>query len=530
MNSRQARSAPVPYRVRPSWFVAVWVAAAALLPLTPVGAAPPAGAVADFDAYAARARTDWGVPGLAVAVVQDGEVLLAKGYGVRELASGDGGEAVDEHTLFAIGSTTKAMTAALLGQLVTAGELDWDDPVAERLPGFRLHDPYVTREVTIRDLLTHRAGLGNADLLWYGAERTRAEILAKLHLVEPAYSFRGGYVYQNLMYAAAGEVAAEVAGTPWEELIDRRLFDPLGMERSAPTLEAARTRENVASPHAEIEGEVRVIENEPVDPVAPAGSVWSSVSDLSRWLRMLLAEGGWEGRHVLAQETVSELLHPQHVLRRASFYPTARLTDPHWITYGLGWFQQDYRGRMVQFHTGSIDGMSAIVGLVPEAELGVVVLANLDHAELRHALLWRAIDVFTGTPDGRDWSAELRELYGGLEEEGEARETKALSLRVTGTEPSLPAARYAGTYGHPLYDAVEVREEDGRLRFLAGPRRTADLEHWHYDTFRAHWDREWQGSTLVTFALDAAGDPARLWVTGLAFEREAAGAEPAAEE
>ncbi|HEX6199875.1 MAG TPA: serine hydrolase [Thermoanaerobaculia bacterium] len=494
--------------------VLVLLVAAPLLP-PPLFAQPEADPAAAFDAYAAEAREDWGVTGLAVAVVRDGEVLLAKGYGVREL----GGQPVDEHTLFAIGSTTKAMTAALLGQLVAAGELDWDDPVEERLPGFRLHDPYASREVTVRDLLTHRAGLGNADLLWYGADRTREEILAKLALVEPAYSFRGGYVYQNLMYAAAGELAARVAGAPWEELVDERLFEPLGMDRTAPTLALAGTRDNVASPHHEIDGEVRVIENEPVDPVAPAGSVWSSVSDLSRWLRMLLAEGRWEGAQVLAEETVAELLHPQTVLRRDGFYPVARLTDPHWITYGLGWFQQDYRGRMVHFHTGSIDGMSAIVGLVPEAELGIAVLANLDHAELRHALLWRAIDTFTGADEARDWSAEVKELYDGLEDEAETRESEALAERVGETEPSLPAAGYAGAYAHPLYDEVEVREEDGRLRLLAGPRRTADLEHWHYDTFRAHWDREWQGSTLVTFALGPDGEPARLWLMGLGFER-----------
>lgn len=496
--------------------------AAATLSAAPAAAQAPPEAVAELDAYAARAREDWGVPGMAVAVVLDGEVLLARGYGVRELpseGSSGAGEPVDEHTLFAIGSTTKAMTAALLGQLVAAGELAWDDAVEDHLPAFRLQDPWVTREVTVRDLLTHRAGLGNADLLWYGAERTREEILAKLDLVEPAYSFRGGYVYQNLMYAAAGEVAARVAGRPWEELVDERLFEPLGMERTVPTLAAAESRTNVASPHHEIDGEVRVIENEPVDPVAPAGAVWSSISDLSRWVRALLAEGRWGEEEVLAEETVAELLHPQTVLRRDSFYPTARLTEPHWITYGLGWFQQDYRGRMVHFHTGSIDGMSAIVGLLPEEELGVVVLANLDHAEVRHALLWRAFDLLTGVPEGRDWSADLRELYDGLREEAETREAETLAKRVPDTEPTLPLPRYAGAYAHPLYDRIEVRKEDGRLRLLAGARLTADLEHWHYDTFRAHWDREWQGSALVTFAQDAAGDPARLWVMGIGFER-----------
>lgn len=500
--------------------------------LLSVPGTPPAAAlersadpVAAFDASVDEARREWRVPGLAVAVVDDGELVLARGYGVRDLETGSregGGGAVDEHTLFAIGSTTKAMTAALLGQLVDAGELSWDDPVIDHLPGFRLKDPYATREVTVRDLLTHRAGLGNADLLWYGSDRTWEEIFAKLALVEPAYSLRDGFVYQNLMYAVAGNVAGRVAGSPWETLVERRLFEPLGMERTVPTLARTAERDNVAAPHHEIDGEIRRIANEPVDPVAPAGAVWSSAAELSRWVRMLLAEGTWEGEPVLPEETVAELFRPQTLIPREVFYPTARLTDPHWTSYGLGWFQQDYRGLMVQFHTGSIDGMSAILGLVPEEELGVVVLANLDHAELRHALLWKAVDLFADAPAGgeRDWAAEVRELYAERDRRGAEAEAERDARRVEGSRPSVALERYAGSYVHPLYDRVEVRREGAGLRLAAGARRTADLEHHHFDTFRARWDREWQGSTMVTFALDASGAPARLWLMGLAFERE----------
>ncbi|MFP3939119.1 MAG: serine hydrolase [Acidobacteriota bacterium] len=488
--------------------------------------------VAAFDTYAEEARRAWRVPGLAVAVVDGGEVVLARGYGVRDLdasAPEGSGSAVDEDTLFAIGSTTKAMTAALLGQLAAVGELSWDDPVIDHLPAFRLKDPYATREVTIRDLLTHRAGLGNADLLWYGADRSWEEIFPKLAGIEPAYSLRDGFVYQNLMYAVAGHLAARVAGSPWESLMEDRLFEPLGMERTVPTLARTAARDNVAAPHHEIEGEIRRIDNEPVDPVAPAGAVWSSAAELSRWVRMLLAEGAWEGGRVLPEETVAELFRPQTLIPREAFYPTAELTDPHWTSYGLGWFQQDYRGLMVQFHTGSIDGMSAIVGLVPEEELGVVVLANLDHAELRHALLWKALDLFTGSAksgtesgaeEERDWSAEVRELYAERERRAEEAEAARDERRVDGTSPSLALERYAGRYTHPLYDRVEVRRDGAGLRLVAGARRTADLEHWHFDTFRARWDREWQGSTMVTFGLDETGAPGRLWVMGTAFERE----------
>lgn len=533
---------PALHRVVP----ALLLTASAVLSAPAFGLERPGEPVAAFDAYAEEARRAWRVPGLAVAVVDDGATVLARGYGVRDLDAGDpegSGAAVDEHTLFAIGSTTKAMTAALLGQLAAAGELSWDDPVLDHLPAFRLKDPYATREVTIRDLLTHRAGLGNADLLWYGAGRTWEEIFPKLALVEPVYSLRDGFVYQNLMYAVAGHVAARVAGSPWEALIEDRLFDPLGMDRTVPTLARTAERGNVAAPHHEIDGEVRRIANEPVDPVAPAGAVWSSAAELSRWVGMLLEEGTWEGERILPEETVAELFRPQTLIPRGAFYPTAELTDPHWTSYGLGWFQQDYRGLAVQFHTGSIDGMSAIVGLVPEEELGVVVLANLDHAELRHALLWKAVDLFTGRSAGagaqsgiepqpgadsgadpgaggpRDWSAEVRQLYAERERRAAEAEAARDERRVEGASPSLALEGYAGSYAHPLYDRVEVRRDGAGLRLVAGPRRTADLEHWHFDTFRARWDREWQGSTLVTFGLDETGAPGRLWLMGLAFER-----------
>ena len=472
---------------------------------------------AELDAYAARGVEEWEVPGMALAVIKDGQVVLARGYGVREMGRP---EAVDEHTLFAIGSTTKAMTAALLGQLVAAKRLAWDDPVQRHLPEFRLHDPWVTREATVADLLTHRAGLGEADLLWYGSDRSRSDVLAAVPHIPSAYSLRSRFLYQNVMYGVAGEVAARVSGRSWEELLSERLFSPLGMTRSFPTFVAANGRHNVASPHDHVDGELRVIENEPVDSVAPAGAVWSNVSDLTRWLRMLLAEGRWEGRAVLGEETVADLLRP-HVLTGGN-YPTDELTGPHWTTYGLGWFQQDYRGLMVHYHTGSIDGMVALVGLVPERDLGFVVLANRDHAELRHALWWRAVDLFAAGGAERDWSAELRELYGKARAEREKARADVEMARVVGTRPSLPLERYAGRYEHPVYGAVEVRLAEGTLRLAVGPRLSASLEHWHHDTFQARWDRAWQGRELVVFQLGAEGEPARLLASGQAWERAAA--------
>ncbi len=470
-----------------------------------------------FRDYVAAAVAEWAVPGLAVAVVKEGEVRFAEGFGVRELGHTD---PVGIHTLFAIGSTTKAMTAAALGMLVDEGELDWGDRVIDHLPEFQLHDPYVTREIRVRDLLTHRAGLGNADFLWYEQETTTQEILRRIRYAEPAYSFRAGYTYQNIMYAAAGQVVAAVSGVPWADFVRLRIFDPLGMDGSIPTMATLSDQPDVALPHGMVGGELTVIENASVDPVAAAGSVWSSVHDMSRWMAFLLRGGVTDGgERLLSEETHAELFTPHTIIPLDQFYPTARLTRPRWTTYGLGWFQHDYRGRAVDFHTGSIDGMVAIHGLIREENLGVYVLANRDHAELRHAIMYRVFDQFGDGP-GRDWSVDLKQLYDGLAREAEEARARAEADRVAGTMPSLDEDAYVGEYHDRLHGTVTVSRDDaGRLRLEYGPGLRGDLEHWHYDTFRVTWDAGWRGTSLTTFRLDEDARIFRLELGDGAFAR-----------
>jgi CubicO group peptidase (beta-lactamase class C family) len=473
-------------------------------------------ALEGFDAYVARAVRDWRTPGLAITVVKDGRVVFSKGYGVRELGKP---AVVDPQTLFAVGSTTKAMTAALVGMLVDEKKLDWDDPVVKHLPWFQLKDPYLTREITVRDLLTHRAGLGNADYLWYGQTTEPQEILRRVKLLEASYSPRSSFIYQNVMYAAAGAVVEAASGQSWEQMMRTKLFEPLGMRESIATAAALARQPNVAMPHDMVDGELRVIENATVDGVAPAGSVWSSVHDMSKWMQMLLDGGTVNGHVLLKPETVAELFTPQAMVTPQAFYPTARLTKPHWTTYGLGWFQQDYRGRAVDFHTGSIDGMVAIHGLLRDERLGVFILANRDHAELRHALMLNVFDRFTGHAD-RDWSAELLTLYGNLQKEADERRRKEEGRRVAGTSPSLPLAQYAGTYSDPLYGDVVVSVDSKGLRARYGTAYNGALEHWNYDTFRAAWDARWRGTALITFVLDANGEPTTLQAMGARFRRK----------
>jgi CubicO group peptidase (beta-lactamase class C family) len=484
--------------------------------------APPVHAQSDplegFDAYVRKAVRDWDATGLAIAVVKDGQLVFAEGYGVRDL---DAGGAVDEHTRFAIGSTTKAMTAAALGMLVDEGKLSWDDPVTRYLPWFRLKDPWVTRELTVRDLLTHRAGLGNADFLWYQRDADPRAILEKLALVEPAYSMRSSFIYQNLMYATAGQVVAAVSGMPWKEFVRTRIFQPLGMSETVPVIAETVGRPNVAQPHDRVDGETVRIENASVDPVAPAGSVWSSVSDMSRWERFLLAGGVTEdGTRLLKAPTVDQLFAPETMVTPSQFYPTAHLTGPHWTTYGFGWFQEDYRGEKVDFHTGSIDGMVAIAGLIRDRNLGVYVLANRDHVEVRHALMYTVFDRYLGGA-ARDWSAEMKVMYDSLAADAEAARAKVEAERIEGTSPSLPLASYAGRYTDPLHGDLVVTATPDGLRGDMGPGRPGALEHWSYDTFRLRFDARWRGWTLATFVLGADGRVASVRIGGAELARAA---------
>ena len=468
----------------------------------------------ELDSYVARAVAEWKVPGLAIAVVKDGRIVFAKGYGVREAGKP---APVDTQTLFAIGSTTKAMTAAALGMLVDEKKVRWDDPVTKHLPGFQLADPYVTREVTIRDVLTHRAGLGNADVLWYRHDLPAEEVLRRARFISPAYSLRSGFIYQNIMYAVAGQVVAAASGMPWERFVRTRIFAPLDMPNTVPLLDSAARRTNVASPHYRINDTVRVVTNASVDAVAPAGSVWASVADMARWMRFVLDSGRVAGRRLLEPGTYAEWLKPQTMVSAAEFYPTARLTKPHWTTYALGWFQQDYAGRMVDFHTGSIDGMVAIIGLVPDERLGVYVLANLDHAEVRHALMLRVFDLYLGNPP-RDWSADLLRLYAGIRAGADSARTRAAERRVAGTKPSLELAQYAGTYADSLVGAAKVSLEQGKLRLRTSSMHAGTLEHWEYDTFRLRWDNAWEGTDYITFTI-RNGRPSRMDMDGIMLRR-----------
>lgn len=473
-------------------------------------------------AYVEQGMRDWDAPGLALAVVKDDSVVFARGFGTRTLGRD---EPVDEHTSFAIASTTKAFTATAIAMLVDEGKVRWDDPVSLHVPGFQLADASLSGQLTVRDLLTHRTGLPNSDFLWYASGSSTEDILRRMRFLRPFAAPRSRYQYNNNAYMVAGQVVQSASGMPWGEFVRRRILEPLGMRETLTGFAGLDARGNVATPHLEIDGAIRPIPYLNFDNIGPAGSMNSSVSDVARWIRFQLAGGEWGGQRLVSLAQHGEMLTPQFMIPQAQYYPAARLADPNFTAYGLGWFMQDYRGRKLALHTGSIDGMTALVAMVPEEKLGLVVFINLDHAELRHALMYRIIDAYLGGP-ARDWSAELRLLYGGMDERSEAARRERESRRVRGTRPSLPLSAYTGTYADPdsLFGRVTVRLENGRLvASTAGGTITGAMEHWHYDVFRARWDQASLGTSFLTFTIDPEGRAGWLRVDGrqLAREREA---------
>ena len=478
--------------------------------LAPIGAAPAAAQQQHepwpgYDAYVNAALATWRVPGVAIAIVRNDSIIYAKGYGVRELGKS---EPVTERTLFAIGSASKAFTSASVAMLVDDGKLKWDDAATKYLPGFQLYDPYATRELSIRDILSHRSGLARGDLLWYGSELDRDEILRRVRFLQPSWSFRSTFGYQNLMYLAAGQVVARVGNMTWDDFVARRIFQPLGMTSSNTSTRALAGQANVASPHGEIDDTVRAIAWRNIDNIAPAGSINSNVVDMAQWVRLHLGKGKYNGRQLITSAQVEEMHTPHTIIKQDAGF---RMLFPgvNFFEYGLGWFLQDYRGKKVVHHGGNIDGMSALVTMIPEDNLGMVILTNMNASALPSVLMYKTFDLQLKAPP-KDWSADRRKAYEGLVQQGREAQKRLEAQRVSGTKPSLPLAQYAGVYADSMYGDARVRDEAGHLVLTRGPAFTADLEHWHFDTFRARWRDRTLGRTFISFRLGATGKAEEL--------------------
>ena len=486
--------------------VILWAQSSASNPAAP----PP-----DLDAYVASSMRTFDVPGISVAIVKDGKVLVAKGYGVRKLGEPT---PVDEFTMFGIGSNTKAFTTAALATLVDEGRLSWDDPVYQRLPGFVMYDPYVSHEMTIRDLLTHRSGmgLGEGDLLfWPPSTYTREQIIYKLRFMKPHSSFRSHYAYDNLLYMTAGQIIPAVTGTSWDDYIRDRVFSPLGMEHSRVTNASFKPGDDYAYPHSRVEEKLQVIPFEVLDNAGPAGSIQSCAADMAKWVELQLSHGKFVNRdgRLFSEQRSHEMWSPQTILPIGDFPPQLAGLKPEFSDYALGWSLRDYHGRKLVGHTGGVAGFVSRVMLVPEENLGVVVLTNAEEDGAFDSILYHVLDYYFHLP-ATDWVAAFKSWEDKQQKDAAEIMKKAESGRAPDSKPSLPIEKYAGVYNDAWYGPITIRKENSGLviSFDHTPGMIGDLQHWQYDTFKAHWRVRTIEDAFITFSLNPNGsiDGARM--------------------
>ena len=471
-----------------------------------IGQDQPAVDLAKLDAFIAKAQTDWNVPGLAVAIVKDGRVVHAKGYGVRELGKD---AAVDADTLFAIASNTKAFTSASLAILNEEGKAKWNDHVQQHLPWLQLYDPYVSAELRIEDLLCHRSGLGtfSGDLLWWGTTYSPKDVLQRAKHLKPEGPFRAHYGYSNLMFLAAGEVIAEASGKSWAEFVKQRILIPVGMTRSITSTNDLADIDNVASPHKPKPDSIGAIPWYNWDTMAAAGGIISSVNDMSKWLIVQLNNGELgEGKRLFSEKS-SQQMWAAHTIIPVSKSSRSRYPTTHFRAYGLGWGLADFKGRKTVSHGGGYDGMYSRVVMVPEEKLGIVVLTN-SMTGISSAIANTIVDEYLGG-ETRDWSGE------GLASDIKGRKAfydriqESITAKATGTKPSHALPAYTGKYTGALYGDASVDLDGDKLVLQLEPNKdlVADLSHLHYDTFVIHWRTEsaWFGSGTAQFIMDAAG-------------------------
>ncbi len=463
---------------------------------------------ADLDTYVEAVRRQFEVPGLSVAIVKDGQCVLAKGYGVRRIGSTD---RVDGQTLFGIASNTKAFTATAIALLVEEGRLRWDAPVVRYLPWFRLSDPYVTDHLSVRDLLVHRSGLGlgAGDLLWWPPSTyTRREIAERLRYLPLATSFRSTYAYDNVLYSVAGELIESVTGQSWEDFVSSRILAPAGMSASSVRHSDAERSGNVARPHAVVDGRVAEVKPFTSDLTNPAGGINSCAADMAKWLILQLDSGRTvDGSRLYTQGTARELWTIVTPVPIGDGAPELRAIRPNFNGYALGFNVRDYRGRKLVTHTGGLPGYVSRVMLVPGERLGVAVLTNQEEGAAFDAITYHLLDHYLKAPE-TDWISAYKRVNLRRDSVVAANDAATLAGRDSLSRPSLPLERYAGTYTDAWYGDIRIAFESGRLvmTFSKSPDLSGDLVHWQHDTFVVRWyDRELRADAFVTFALNPDG-------------------------
>jgi CubicO group peptidase (beta-lactamase class C family) len=490
-------------------------------PLVSANDETPAPAVAlpaqlqDLDAYVDGVRRTFQVPGIAIAVVEDGEIVFARGWGERALGEGP----VDGHTLFAIASNTKAFTATALNMLAEEGKLSIDDRVIDHLPWFRMADAYVTREMRIRDLLAHRSGLslGAGDLLyWPTTDYSTREVAERLRNVPLKGGFRDRYAYDNILYAVAQLVVEQASGQSYEAFLRTRIFEPLGMRETRYNSDALQPGDRVATGYAladfkDLQPAPRLTWHN----ASGAGGLYASAHDMAIWMRAQLAGGAYRDaqgveRRLFAEKTRQQMwqvITPMAVSTPA--VPELLPMKPNFLGYGQGWMLSDYRGHKLVWHTGGWPGMVSRLTLVPERKLGVVVLTNAELGGAFNAVTLRVLDAYLDAPK-TDWNAAYGAALAKSRQNADDSWAKHQAARAKRSTPSLPPSGYVGVWRDPWYGDVTIEQVDGRLRmqFTRTKSLAGTLEHWQHDTFIVRWDERWlNADAFVSFALDADGQP-----------------------
>lgn len=452
-------------------------------------------ALAGFEDFVESVRKDWYVPGLSLAIVKDGKIIMARGFGQRDVEKN---LPVGTDTIFAIGSSSKAFTTASLAILADEGKLDWDAPVRTYLPSFQLHDQFATERMTPRDLVTHRSGLPRHDLMWYGSSFSRKEVVDRLRYLEPNKDFRTVWQYQNLMYLTAGYLVEVVSGLTWEEFVKQRIFAPLGMARSNVSVEVSRQDADAALPYKEEDGKLELLPFRNIDMVGPAGSINASINDVAQWVLLQLGKGKHGDRQVISEGQVTQMHSPQMVMPDSGKHKEM----PH-SSYGMGWFVQPYRGHNFIHHGGNIDGFSAMVTFMPGENLGVAVLTNLNGCPAGMIVALNAYDRLLGL-DQVDWNERDKKDWAEIKAATAKSKEKSAAEAKANTQPSHPLADYAGQFAHPGYGVFTVSQEGEGLSALYNGERYA-LNHYHYDIFEMT-NKLFDISLKVSFHTNPQGD------------------------
>lgn len=470
-----------------------------------------------------RALKTFDVPGIAIAIVKDGKVVAAQGFGVRRL--GDPAP-VTAKTQFEIASNSKAFTAVALAKLVDEGKLDWDDPVIKHLPDFRMHDAYVTQEMTVRDLLTHRSGLGlgAGDLLWWPTTTfSTDEIIHNLRHVKPATSFRASYAYDNLLYIVAGRIIAQKSGKSWGETVQAQILEPLGMANTTTSVAAMLKTADYSAPHSRIDGRQSVVKPMPVDNAVGAVGINTSAEDIAKWMNALLAGGELPGGQRLFSAAQSkEIWTPVTPMKTAEPKGALAATRANFNAYGLGFNIRDYRGKKLVLHGGALQGFYSRVLMVPEEKLGIAIFTNAENSGSMTSLQWRILDHYLGAAP-TDWigiiaAEEQERLRKDSEKTG-----RAAAARAAGSKPSLPRASYDGEYSDPWYGKVVIRHEGKKqlMQFSRTPDLVGEMEHFQHDTFIVRWkERNFNADAYVTFALNPDGSIERAKMSAISDETD----------